>query len=297
VKSPATDTVAALVATFRVFRESAPSWFIPVALIAVVGELPEAALRYYARDYFGSLVAGGGADLVAIQALGMSALLGLLFALTMQLAAVLWGFLVISEVAAGRPAGIAEGLRRTLAWRLQFSWLISVFMITTGHRLWFIGGCFLLVPFGFALTDAYERATGMAALGRAGRLGFSIGPHGGKLAVPMAIASTVLMFGIVVADVFLAGVSAVFSPAVNIGALTEVSQQLIDPTGNGADLLLRIVMAVLPEPSLTGIAVGLLLSPWTVIAQLLALTVPVVAYHDAARIDAARAQPVLGDAA
>lgn len=296
MKTPATDSIAALSATLRLVWTTAPAWIVPVALIAVVGELPEAWLRYSARAHFMELTGSGGMDPLVLQALAMAALIGVMFSLTMQIVAVAWGFLVISEVCAGRPAGIREGLRRTLAWRLQLSWLVSAFLVSTGHRLWFLGGCFLLLPFGFALSDAYERGTGMSALARAGKLGFSIGPHGGKLGVPMAVVSTGLLLATAVIDTVLGTVNAMVSPSVNLGGLTDLASRLGSSSGTPADLLGSVVLALLPEPSIAGVTLTLLEAPWPVLAQIVVLAVPVVAYHDAARIDAARERPVLGNA-
>ena len=293
MKTPATDSLAALSASLRIVWTSAPAWILPVALLSVIGELPEAWLRYSARGYYAELTAGGGMEPLGVQALAMAGLIGLMFSLTMQLVAVAWGFLVISEVAAGRPAGIAEGLRRTLAWRLQLSWLVSAFLVSTAHRLWFIGGCFLLLPFGFAPSDAYERATGMSAISRAGKLGFSVGPHGGKLGVPMAIVSTGLLLATAVIDTVLSTVNAMLSPAVNLGGLTDLVTRLTSSPGSAVDLLGAVVMAILPEPSVAGVALTLLEAPWPVLAQIVVFAVPVVVYHDAMRIDAARERPVL----
>jgi hypothetical protein len=295
VKTPANDSLSALTSALRLAWTSAPHWILPVVVLAIIGALPEAWMRYSARSLYAQFTGGGGVDLLAVQSLGMAALVGLLFSLTAQLVAVAWAFLVMSEVAAGRPPGIREGLRRTLAWRLQLSWLVSAFLVSTAHRLWFIGGCFLLVPFGLAVSDAYEAGSGMGALGRANRLGFSVGPSGGKLGVPMAIASTGLLLAIAVLDTLRSTATAYLSPALDLTAAAElVTTWAADPT-SGGDLLGGLVMALLPEPSLTGVALALVQSPWPILTQILVLAVPIVAYHDAVRIDGTREKPILAD--
>ncbi len=297
MNTPATDTLAALTDSLRLAWITAKDWLLPVLLLSFVGAVPEAWLKYNARAVYLELTGGGGMDLAALQFLAMAGLVGLMFSLVAQLVGVAWAFLVISEVAAGRPAGIREGLRRTLAWRLQLSWLVSAFLVSTAHRMWFIGGCFLLVPFGFALSDAYEAGTGMRAIGRANRLGFSVGPRGGKLGVPMALASTGLLLAIGVADTAVQSLSVMLSPSVNLSGGIELLTKLTTSPGSGADVLGDLLLALLPEPSVFGVVVTFILAPWPVITQLLVLVVPIVAYHDAVRIDSGREEPLLSEPA
>jgi hypothetical protein len=293
VKNAATDTLSALTESLGLFARTAPSWGLPVAVLGIVSALPEALLRYHARRLYAEFGGGAGVDLAGLQFLALGGLVILLFGVLVQIVGIASAFLVISEVAAGRPAGIAEGLRRTLAWRLQLSWLVSAFLVSTAHRLWFIGGCFLLLPFGFAVTDAYETSSGMAAIGRGSRLGFSRGPSGGRLGVPMAIASTVLLFGLAVLSAAVSGFSALLVPSVNLSGALEVAGRMVDPRLSGPDLLGSLILSLIPEPSIPSFVFTLIGGVWSILTQTVVFVVPVVAYHAAAAIDAAREHPIL----
>lgn len=294
--APVSDTVTAFQASFSLLGRSANRWLLPVVLLSWFGAIPEVMTEYYLTDIL-SLLTGPG-DFEAIFAGGALLLaLVLLAQLVLQLVALLWAFLVLADMAAGREVNLRAGLRRTLSWRLQFSWLLSLLLVSVGTSLWWIGGCILLLPYGLAVVDAYETDSGMSAFGRSVRLGLarSAGNPNAPLAWPIVSVSTLVLAA---AALLSCGASCVsfLVPGMSAGpSLIDLANMFstID-LSRPDELLPAILHTVTPEPNLGRTVSTLLLAPKDALIQVFLLALPIVVYHHAIKVTAGGTE---GDAA
>jgi hypothetical protein len=68
---------------------------------------------------------------------------------------------------------------------------------------------------------------------------------------------------------------------------------MVDPRLSGPDLLGSLILSLIPEPSIPSFVFTLIGGVWSILTQTVVFVVPVVAYHAAAAIDAAREHPIL----
>lgn len=287
---PSSSTGAAFSAALSLLGRSATHWLFPVVILACLGAVPEAYIEYHAADLIQLLTGPGGIDV----ALGGGALLllcVLLGQLVLQLVGLLWAFIVIADVAAGRPVDIRAGLRRTLSWRLQLSWLLSTLIVASATGGWWMGGCLLLLPFGFAVVDAYESGSGMGAFGRSVKLGLTRigGGDLSRLAWPIVSVSTATLAGVwlVSCGASCAGGGLLGSgggPSEDelMGLMTSLMGGL-DPT-RPDQALIAMMRALAPKPDLLSAVVTVLLAPKTALVEVMLMAVQLVVYHDALRV-------------
>lgn len=287
---PSSGTGAAFSAALSLLARSATSWLFPVVILACLGAVPEAFLEYHAQELVILLTGPGGIDL----ALGGGALLLLcilLGQLVLQLVGLLWAFIVIADVAAGRPVDIRAGLRRTLSWRLQLSWLVSTLIVGSATGGWWMGGCLLLLPFGFAVVDAYESGSGLGAFGRSVKMGLTKVGGGdlSRLAWPIVTASTALLAGVWLLSCGLScagggvlGGGGGSSAEDLLGVLGSLTSGL-DPT-RPDQALIGLMRALAPKPDLLAAVVTVLVAPKTALVEVMLMALQLVVYHDALRV-------------
>ncbi len=279
---PATSTTAALRDAFSLLGRSITGWLLPVVLMAWFSALPEALAARHLDDIVAAVAGPGGFDLDLMGGIAYAGLVAMLFKLILDLVALQWAFTVLADVAAGRPVSLTGGLRRMASWKLQFSWLVSGTLVSMGTGIWYFGGCFLLLPLGFAVAEAYEQQNGMAALGESARLGLQRGPNGARLGMSMVIASTGLLFAALVLSCGVDVGGSFFSSGPDLEALLAVLGK-VDPAR--PELLVgALIHALFPTPSWPETITTILVSPARQLVEVALLGVQLVAYHHARRL-------------
>ena len=211
----------------------------------------------------------------------------------LQLVAILWAFLVLADVAASRDINLRAGLRRTLSLPLQFSWLLSMFIVNCATSTWWLGGCLLLLPFGFAVVDAYETGSGMGAFRRSIRLGLTRSPdkHGSPLAWPIVGMSTLVLATTALLSCGASCISFLVPGASSGPSLADLlalasSVDLSRPE----ELLPAILRTLTPEPSLGRAVSTLLLAPADTLIWVFLLALQIAVYRHAVQATASRSE-------
>lgn len=258
---------------------SITGWILPIVLMGWLAALPDAYTRRHIGDILDLVLGPNGVDLEMASGLGYAALVAELGKLILDLVALQWAFTVMADVAAGRPVSLFGGLRRMASWKLQFSWLVSGTLVSIGTGVWYVGGCLLLLPFGFAVAEAYEQQNGMGAIKESARLGFLKGPTGVRLAMPMVWVSTGLLASALVLSCGFDVGGLFASSGVDDAALTRLMGELdsADPEA----LLRAIVHALFPVPSWASTIWTILSSPARQFIEVALLAIQLVAYHHA----------------
>lgn len=226
---------SAILDPVRLLAATASRWLPLVAVFSMIGAVPEVYIRANAADLFHNLDGGSFVDLdLAMAALGVL-LVVLLGKLLVELVALMFAFVILADVTAGRPSDLVAGIRRLASWRLQVSWLVSGMFEQAAISTWFIGGALLLVPFGFATTAAYEEGSGLAALGRSVHLGVGVpGDRPGlRVAVPVTLgflASAAIQSMITFASCTLSPATAEPNPAAILSGKFDLAS-LLPPFG------------------------------------------------------------------
>ncbi|MSQ02469.1 MAG: hypothetical protein EXR71_11360 [Myxococcales bacterium] len=278
---PASSTLAALSATVRTLAAGAGVWLPLLLLLGWVSALPGAVAERFLADVLRSLISPYGLDVNLLFGIALAAMVVMLLQLIVQLVALVLAFIAVADLVAGRPVDIRAGLRRTLAWRLQFSWLVSGVIFSTATGLWFIGGCVIFLPYGLAIVDAYESGSGLAAFGRSSRLGTVPlgGPGSAQPGWSVAGASTVLMLAFFVLSGTLTVVSSALSPSLDLDALSTAVMGM-DP-GRPERMLLDVLPTLVPRPTWFQTAWTVLQAPLPLLREVAVLTVGLVVYHHA----------------
>ncbi len=285
---PASSTLAALSATVRLLAAGAGAWLPLLLILGWLSAVPEAVGQRFLPDVLRYVVTPYGLDENLLLGVALGAMIVVLLQLIVRLIALVLVFIVIADLAAGRPVDIRAGLRRTLAWRLQFSWLLSSVIFSAATGLWFIGGCIIFLPYGLAIADAYETDSGLAAFGRSSRLGTMRvgGPGSAQPGWSLAGASTVLMLGFFVATGTLAIVGSIVSPSLDLGALGTALMGA-DPT-RPERLILEVLPTLIPTPTWLQTVWSVLQGPIPVLREVVVLTVGLVVYQHAIAAEAER---------
>ncbi len=288
---PASSVTRALDATFSLLTRQAMAW-LPVALgLGWLSALPGALVERWIPDYLPMLTARyGGLDPNALMGGLILTLVVVLVQLIVELVALVVLYIVLADLAAGREVSIVAGLKRTLAWRLQVSWLFSSILYTTATRLWFIGGCILFVPYGLAIPDAYEAGSGLGAFGRSHALG-NLRIGGGRGPQPgwsLAGASTVILLVFAMASTAVYTLGALFLPGPDLDAVLGALLAL-DPTDPDAPV--RLMTALVRTPSWIETGWTILQAPLSLLRETALLTVALVVYQDAVKHEGGAAQP------
>lgn len=279
---PASSVSNALNATLTTLARGAAQW-LPVALVfGWASAVPGVVVERMVPAYASLLLQPWGVDPNALMGLLLLALVGVLCQLILQLLALLLLYIVAADLVAGRPLDLRAGLRRTLGWRLQFSWLLSSVLYSTATRLWFLGGCLLFVPYGMAVPDAYEADSGLRAFPRAQRLG-ALRIGGGRGPQPgwtLAGASTVLLLGFALGSGALAVVDGLVAPSIDYAEL--VGRALaVDPAR--PEGILSLLALAMPAPTAVQSGWAILQGPYELLREFSLLTLGLVVYHDARR--------------
>ncbi len=183
----------AIVAPFRLLVREARQWLPIVAILAMIAALPDVLVRYYVPDLV-SLSMRAAMEDPTLLLTGLYAALVLVSGqLVVELLALMFAFVILADLSAGRTPNIPAGLRRLASWKLQFVWIVAGIFEQTAISTWFLGGALLLVPFAFVTTSAYEDDNGWTAFGRSIDLGFlRVGPEswdrpGFRVALPVTL--------------------------------------------------------------------------------------------------------------
>ncbi len=278
---PASSILSALSTTVRLLVSGAAVWLPTLLVLGFIGAVPGAAAERFLPDVMRYLVSPYGLDVNLLFGVAMGAMIVVLLQLVVQLVALVLAFIVIADLAAGRAVDLRAGLRRTLAWRLQFSWLLSSVIFSTATGLWFIGGCIIFLPYGLAIADAYETNSGLAAFGRSSRLGTVrlAGPGSAQPGWSLAGASTVLMLAFFVVTGTLTVVNSLLSPSLDLDALSTAVMGM-DP-GRPERMLLDVLPTLIPRPTWLQTAWTVLQGPLPLLREVAVLTVGLVVYHHA----------------
>ncbi|MSP54017.1 MAG: hypothetical protein EXR69_00170 [Myxococcales bacterium] len=256
-------------------------WLPMVAVLAMIGALPEALIEHYLPDMatlLHVLISMDTEDVAA--AAGMVVLLlSLKFVVT--LVALMFAFVILADLSAGRTPDVWAGMRRLASWRLQFAWLLAGVFEQTAISLWFMGGALLLVPVGLATTVAYEEDNGFQSFPRALRLGL-LEMGSARPGVRIAIAVTLgFLLGAVVS-----GVISVVSCATSAASVGPAVFDLLKTVQTGQ--LPTLPGGGLPADSGLGwgrVLFVVLVSPVAVLPTVFMITVQQLTYWQARRFD------------
>lgn len=265
----------AVIAPVGLLARTAVRWLPLVATLAVVATLPKVFVSLALPDAVAAM--GGLQELDADLALSALGVLLVLYGLKLviELLALMFAFVILADITAGRRSDIWAGLRRLASWKLQFAWLFAGLFEQLAISLWFLGGGLVLVPFGFVTTAAYEEGSGFAAFGRSMTLG--LGANGDRPGLRVAIPVTIGFLAFFLVQSLVSVVSWVFAPS-------DASASLLALVTGGADVdLARLV------PSYGGgdVVMDLLLAPVAMLPTVYMITVQQLGYHAAARAAAA----------
>jgi hypothetical protein len=286
---PATSSSAAIRASVALLGRSFTGWLLPIVLLGWFAALPEALAARHLDDLLGMIAGPNGFDLQMIGGVAYAGLVALFFKLLLDLVALQWAFTVLADVAAGREVSLTGGLRRMASWKLQVSWLVSGVLVSLGTSVWYFGGCLLLLPFGFAVAEAYEQQNGMAAIGASARLGLARGPGGTRYGMPMVLVSTglLLLAALLSCGVDLGGM--VFSSGPDVDTLLAAAGKL-DPARPDA-LVSTLVKVFFPTPSWPETLTTIFVAPARQLVEVALLAIQLVGYHHARSLVPAETLP------
>ena len=57
-----------------------------------------------------------------------------------ELLALMFAFVILADLSAGRTPDVWAGLRRLASWKLQFAWLVAGVFEQTAISMWFLRG-------------------------------------------------------------------------------------------------------------------------------------------------------------
>lgn len=165
-------------------------WLPIVAVLAMIAALPEALLQLYMPDPMAMISEVLEMDVdMLIAGLGAISIL-LMLQLVIQLLGLMFAFVILADLSAGRTPDVWAGLRRLASWKLQFAWLVAGLFEQTAISLWFLGGGLLLLPLGLATTTAYEEDNGFTSFSRSihlGMLEMGVAKPGTRIAVAVTL--------------------------------------------------------------------------------------------------------------
>lgn len=265
----------------RLLWTQARHWLPIVAVLAMVAALPEAILEHYMPDassLMGSLLT---ADPELIFAGLATVLLLLATKLVVELVALMFAFVILADLSAGRTPDTWDGLRRLASWKLQFAWLVAGIFEQTAISMWFLGGTLLLLPVGLATTVAYEEDNGFQSFPRALKLGLmEMGPA--RPGIRIAVAVTAGFFVGFVISTLVSLVSCATTAAAEGPGLFDLYNAL-----QGGAMPTELPAAA-SSSSWLGPALGVLLSPLAMLPTVFMITVQQMTYWQARRFEEAQ---------
>lgn len=278
---PDAGIVGTILDALTLLAAQARHWLPIVAILAMVAALPEAIIEHYLPDassLVGSLVT---ADPELILAGLGTVLLLLATKLLIELVALMFAFVILADLSAGRTPDTWGGLRRLASWKLQFAWLVAGIFEQTAISMWFMGGTLLLLPVGLATTVAYEEDNGFQSFPRALQLGLmEMGPA--RPGIRIAAAVTAGFFVGFVISTLVSVVSCATTAAAEGPGLFDLYNTL---QGGGMP---TEIPAAASSSSWLGPVVGVLLSPLAMLPTVFMITVQQMTYWQARRFEEAQ---------
>lgn len=279
--NPDAGVVGTILDALTLLVTQARHWLPIVAILAMVAALPEAIIEHYMPDassLMGSLVTADPEMILA----GLGTVLLLLATkLLIELVALMFAFVILADLSAGRTPDTWDGMRRLASWKLQFAWLVAGIFEQTAISMWFMGGTLLLLPVGLATTVAYEEDNGFQSFPRALQLGLmEMGPA--RPGIRIAAAVTAGFFAGFVISTLVSVVSCATTAAAEGPGLFDLYNTL---QGGG-------VPTEIPEVASSsgwfGPVVGVLLSPLAMLPTVFMITVQQMTYWQARRFEEAQ---------
>lgn len=258
-------------------------WLPIVAVLAMVAALPEALIEHYMPDTATLLDILLSMDMEAVAvAAGMVGLL-LSMKLVIELVALMFAFVILADLSAGRTPDVWAGMRRLASWKLQFAWLVAGLFEQTAISMWFLGGTLLLLPVGLATTVAYEEDNGFQSFPRAFRLGLlEMGPARPGIRIAVAVALGFLLGSIV------SGAIGVVSCATSAASVGPGVFDLLNAVQSGQVPALLPGLTVESSFGWGSVVFAVLLSPIAMLPTVFMITVQQMTYWQARRFDEAR---------
>ncbi len=264
----------------RLLSSQVRHWLPIVAALSMIAAVPEAVIEHYIPDPMTMMSTLAQMDVQLILA-GLGTVLVLLaLKLLVELVALMFAFVILADLSAGRTPDIMQGMRRLASWKLQFAWLAAGVFEQTAISMWWLGGTLLLLPIGLVTTVAYEEDSGFAAFPRALHLGLmEMGPA--RPGMRIAVAVTIGFFVGFVVSTIISFVSCATSAATSGPGLLDMYTTL----QGGA------IPTATPGPTGTtgaewlGTAFNILLSPLAMLPTVFMMTVQQMTYWQARRFE------------
>ncbi len=257
-------------------------WLPIVAVLSMIAALPEAVIEHYMPDLGSLLQTLLKVDVQAIVDGLVVALLLFAMKLLIELVALMFAFVILADLSAGRTPDIAGGMRRLASWRLQFAWLVAGIFEQAAISGWYAGGTLLLLPVGLATTVAYEEDNGFQSFPRAFHLGLlEMGPA--RPGIRIAAAVTVGFVVGAVVSLLISVVSCAGSAAVSAPAYLDMYTAL--QAGHTPDL--ATLGSSESGSSWAPAVFDVLLAPINILPSVYMITVQQMTYWQARRFEAA----------
>jgi hypothetical protein len=286
------DSVAGLLDTTlapaRLLVREVRHWLPLVTVLAMVSAGPEILVKSILPDA-GALLGGFTTLDLDLLVSGLGAvmiLLGVKF--LVELVTFMFAFVILADLTAGRTPDLRAGLRRLASWRLQGVWLLAGVLEQTAISMWWLGGTFLLLPFGLVTTAAYEEDSGFKAFPRSVDMGLKQAGPGGMDRPGMRLA---------------VAVTAGFFVGFVVSSLLSVASCVATAATSGAALWGALSSGQAPDGSLTmpgygpvDIVMDLVFSPVAMLPTIYMMTVQQMTYWDVRRAEqhAAESTPAGG---
>lgn len=180
---------ASLMAPLSLLMKERRHWLPLVVALAMFRALPEIFFRFYLPDTFAVLttVSDLNTNMMLAGVLALGVLLSI--QLLIELVCLMFAFVILADITAGRSQDLSLAMRKLASWRLQGVWLVAGLFEQAAMSLWYLGGGALLVPTGMVTTASYEEGTGMQAFQRSYELGMAE-QNGSRPGVRIAVGTT-----------------------------------------------------------------------------------------------------------
>lgn len=201
----------ALLAPLRLLTRELWRWLPLVVGLAMLSALPEIFLKFYLPDTITLLTRAMDLNNQALLAGALALSVLMAIKLLIELVALMFAFVILADLTAGREPDFWGSMRRLASWKLQFVWIAAGLFEQAAMSMWYLGGASVLVPVGLVTPAAYEEDSGFAAFSRSYALGM-MEQDGSRPGVRIAIGTTLAFF----VGFLISGAVDVFSLAITV---------------------------------------------------------------------------------